>query len=168
MVFKEMKNANGKEVKLDSIPLPQSLFQTTVTEFPISTSNTMLERYADRLLSEVVVLLLFEAGIDTAESSVITVLRLLIKQSIQNAGKVLSQCQCHLITQEEYNTSYYALHPGLNKSLRQLKTDVDKANNPTTSTSRMKGKDSQKRPLKEKQNVDQVFLSVSTLASSDH
>ena len=159
MVFKEMKNANGGEVNLDSIPLPQSLFQTAATEFPISTSHVMLEGYADLMLSEVVVLLLFEAGIDKAESSVITTLRLLLKQSIQNAGRTLSQCHCHFLTQDEYNTSHYALRPGIKQPLYQLRALMDAESNPTVNTTTKEASPS----MKEKQQSNREFLSVSSI-----
>lgn len=154
-----MKNANGEEVNLDSIPLPQSLFQTAATEFPISTSHMMLEGYADLMLSEVIVLLLFEAGIDKAESSVITTLRLLLKQSIQNAGKTLSQCHCHFLTQDEYNTSHYALRSGINQPLYQLHAPMDGESNPIVNNNTKEASLS----MKEKQQSKREFLSVSSI-----
>ena len=118
MVFKEMKNANGGEVNLDSIPLPQSLFQTAATEFPISTSHVMLEGYADLMLSEVIVLLLFE-----------------------------------------YNTSHYALRPGINQPLYQLRAPMDAESNPTVNTTTKEASPS----MKEKQQSNREFLSVSSI-----
>lgn len=151
MVFTEMKNANGMDTSLDSIPLPQSLFQSMCADYPVSSSHTMLEGYADVLLSEVIVLLLFEKGVEKVDTRVITTLRAMLKQCILNAGKVLSQNYCSFQTGEEYNSSRYSLQAGFGQSLPFMVSKLQDGIDPSTIRNRKQAGDNPKSYNKERQ-----------------
>ena len=144
MVFTEIKNANGMDTSMDSIPLPQSLLQSMCVDYPVSSSHSMLEGYADMLLSEVIVLLLFERGIEKVDTRVIATLRTMLKQSILNTGKVLSQNYCHFQTTEEYHSSRYSLQAGFGQPLPYMLLKKQDGIDPSTLRSRKQAGDNPK------------------------
>lgn len=76
---------------------------------PIVSSKMMYEGYANRILTDSIMLILYENGVDTAEREVIQNLVEIIKQSICNVGIYLTTTEMHFQTDRDYFQENYEI-----------------------------------------------------------
>lgn len=114
-IFSTLKQQTDPTIPIDSVinsvPVPQAVFTSSEQEMPVVVANMMYEGYADRLLTDSILLMLYETEVDHAEQDVIHYLVELAKQSIQNIGRYLSTTKIHFQTHSDYCLNQYELQP---------------------------------------------------------
>lgn len=94
---------------IQSIPVPQALFSSCEQEMPVVSSKMMYEGYANRIITDSILLILYENGVDTAEREVIQNLVEMVKQSICNVGIYLTKTEMHFQTDRDYFQENYEI-----------------------------------------------------------
>lgn len=76
---------------------------------PVVASKMMYEGYANRIITDSVLLMLYENGVDNAEKEVILNLAEIVKQSIRNVGIYLTKTEMHFQTDKDYFQENYEI-----------------------------------------------------------
>lgn len=110
-IFSRLQHDTSIDLVINSTPIPQSLLFSAEQEMPIVEAKEMYEGYAHKLLTNSILFMLYEVGVEVVDREVVHDLVELVKQSIQNIGIFLSSTNVSLQTSSDYYASHYAFQP---------------------------------------------------------